>query len=136
MNGAGENLVWSAGDFEDFYEPRPDLPETMEAELQAVVEHLVEKKWPFRIHATYDESISRLMDVFERINEKKPFGTRFIIDHAETVSEKNIERIGALGGGICDITSTEDAVCYLAPYDTEDDTPLPTAAEEPAGYGK
>lgn len=27
MNGAGENLTWSAGDFEDFYEPRPDLPE-------------------------------------------------------------------------------------------------------------
>ena len=100
MNGAGENLVWSAGDFEDFYEPRPELSENMEAELQTVVEHLVDKKWPFRIHATYDESISRLMDVFERINDKKPFETRFIIDHAETVSEKNIERIGALGGGI------------------------------------
>lgn len=28
------------------------------------------------------------------------FQTRFIIDHAETISERNIERIGALGGGI------------------------------------
>lgn len=100
MNGAGENLTWSAGDFEDFYEPRPDLPEKMETELEAIVEHLSEKKWPFRIHATYDESISRLLNVFERVNGKKPFETRFIIDHAETVSEKNIERIGALGGGI------------------------------------
>lgn len=100
MNGAGENLTWSAGDFEDFYEPRPDLPENMEGELEAIVEHLADKKWPFRIHATYDESISRLLNVFERVNEKKPFETRFIIDHAETVSEKNIERIGALGGGI------------------------------------
>lgn len=100
MNGAGENLTWSAGDFEDFYEPRPDLPEKMEGELEAIVEHLSDKKWPFRIHATYDESIARLLDVFERVNGKKPFETRFIIDHAETVSEKNIERIGALGGGI------------------------------------
>ncbi|WP_338373693.1 amidohydrolase family protein, partial [Enterococcus faecium] len=68
--------------------------------LEAIVEHLAEKKWPFRIHATYDESISRLLNVFERVNAKQPFATRFIIDHAETVSERNIERIGALGGGI------------------------------------
>lgn len=40
------------------------------------------------------------------------------------------------GAGLCDITPTEDAVCYLAPYDTEDDTPLPTAAEDTAEYGK
>lgn len=100
MNGAGENLTWSAGDFENFYEPRPDLPEKMEKELENIVELLAEKKWPFRIHATYDESIDRLLNVFERVNDKQPFATRFIIDHAETVSERNIERIGALGGGI------------------------------------
>lgn len=100
VNGAGENLTWSAGDFENFYEPRPDLPEKMEAELESIVELLAEKKWPFRIHATYDESINRLLNVFERINGRQPFATRFIIDHAETVSDRNIERIGALGGGI------------------------------------
>ena len=32
-NGAGEMLVFSAADFEDFLEPRPDLPQTMEQEL-------------------------------------------------------------------------------------------------------
>ncbi|MCU4336420.1 amidohydrolase [Acinetobacter dispersus] len=100
VNGAGENLTWSAGDFENFYEPRPDLPENMEAELESIVELLAEKKWPFRIHATYDESINRLLNVFERVNGRQPFATRFIIDHAETVSDQNIERIGALGGGI------------------------------------
>lgn len=100
VNGAGENLTWSAGDFENFYEPRPDLPEKMEAELESIVELLAEKKWPFRIHATYDESIARLLNVFERVNGRQPFITRFIIDHAETISERNIERIGALGGGI------------------------------------
>lgn len=100
MNGAGENLTWSAADFENFLEPRPELVKSADAELERIVELLSEKKWPFRIHATYDESIERFLNVFERVNERKPFATRFIIDHAETVSEKNIERIGALGGGI------------------------------------
>jgi predicted amidohydrolase YtcJ len=101
MNGAGENLTWSAGDFENFLEPRPDLAPVMEAELEAIVRLLVEKRWPFRIHATYDETISRFLNVFEKVNRDIPFNNlRFIIDHAETVSQRNIERIQALGGGI------------------------------------
>lgn len=100
MNGAGENLVWSAADFENFLEPRPDLKPVMEQELESVVSLLSEHAWPFRIHATYDESIDRFLDVFERVNQNQPFQTRFIIDHAETISEKNIDRINGLGGGI------------------------------------
>jgi hypothetical protein len=101
MNGAGENLVWSAADFENFLEPRPDLAATMDAELERIARLLVENRWPFRIHATYDESIARFMDIFERVDRDLPFdGLRFIIDHAETVTPKNIDRIGALGGGI------------------------------------
>ncbi len=101
LNGAGENLAWSAADFENFLEPRPDLPVIMESELEQIVSLLVSHRWPFRIHATYDETITRFLNVFERVNEKQPFdGLRFIIDHAETISEANIERIKALGGGI------------------------------------
>ncbi|MFY0533516.1 amidohydrolase family protein [Nannocystis pusilla] len=101
LNGAGEMLVYSAADFEDFLEPRPDLPPQMEAQLEAVVEHLVAHRWPFRLHATYDESITRMLDVFEAVNKKVPFaGLRWFFDHAETVSAKNIDRIAALGGGI------------------------------------
>ena len=43
MNGAGEMLVFSAADFEDFREPRPDMPAEMESELEAVVRILAEK---------------------------------------------------------------------------------------------
>lgn len=100
MNGAGENLTWSAADFENFLEPRPDLAPAMENELEPIVELLAANKWPFRIHATYDESIDRFLTVFERVNGKTPFATRFIIDHAETISDRNIERVKALGGGI------------------------------------
>src|SRR3546814_949964 len=72
----------------------------MERDLEKIVELLATNEWPFRIHATYDESIDRFLTVFERVNQKQPFKTRFIIDHAETISERNIERVKALGGGI------------------------------------
>ncbi|MGV2290180.1 amidohydrolase [Trinickia sp. YCB016] len=101
VNGAGEMLVFSAADFEDFLEPRPDLPDTLETELTAVVKLLVQNRWPFRLHATYDESISRFLNVFEAVNREVPFnGLRWFFDHCETISEANIARIAALGGGI------------------------------------
>jgi predicted amidohydrolase YtcJ len=101
MNGAGEMLTFSAADFEDFLEPRPDLPPSVEGELTRVVRLLAEHRWPFRLHATYDESISRFLDVFEAVDREVPFaGLRWFFDHAETISERNIERVKALGGGI------------------------------------
>lgn len=100
-NGAGEMLVFSAADFEDFLQPRPDLPEVMEEELEKVVRHLVEHRWPFRLHATYNESISRFLNVFEKVNRDMPFnGLPWIFDHAETIDERNIDRVKVLGGGI------------------------------------
>lgn len=100
-NGAGEMLVFSAADFEDFLQPRPDLPDGMEEELERVVRHLVEHRWPFRLHATYNESISRMLNVFEKVNRDIPFaGLHWLFDHAETITEQNIERVKALGGGI------------------------------------
>jgi predicted amidohydrolase YtcJ len=100
-NGAGEMLVFSAADFEDFREPRPELAPTMEGQLEAVVRTLVEQRWPWRLHATYDESIGRALDVFERVSRDMPFqGLPWFFDHAETISERNIDRVAALGGGI------------------------------------
>ncbi len=101
VNGAGEMLVFSAADFEDFLEPRPDLPDTLEVELEAVVRLLVANRWPFRLHATYDESIERFLNVFERVNVDTPFdGLRWFFDHCETITQANIDRVRALGGGI------------------------------------
>lgn len=101
LNGAGEMLVYSAADFEDFLEPRPDLPAAMGGELEAVVRHLAERRWPFRLHATYDESIARFLDVFERVDRDVPLaGLGWFFDHAETISDRSIERVRALGGGI------------------------------------
>lgn len=115
-NGAGEMLVFSAADFEDFLQPRPDLSDDMEPELERVVRLLVEKRWPFRLHATYNESISRFLNVFEKVNKDIPFaGLPWIFDHAETIDERNIERVKALGGGI----AIQSRMAYQGEYFTE-----------------
>lgn len=115
-NGAGEMLVFSAADFENFMEPRPDLHDNMEAELEKVVRLLAEKRWPFRIHATYNESITRFLNVFEKVNRDIPFdGMHWIIDHAETIDERNIDRVKALGGGI----AIQSRMAYQGEYFTD-----------------
>ncbi len=93
-NGAGEMLVYSAADFEDFRQPRPDMPPQMETELEDVVRVLVQNQWPWRLHATYDETISRALDVFEKVHQETPIdGLNWFFDHAETISDRSIDRI-------------------------------------------
>jgi len=99
--GGGENLVASAADFENFLEPRPDLPPAMESELEPVVRLLVKNRWPFRLHATYGESIDRDLAVIEKVNAQTPLnGLRFIVDHGETITDSQLARIRKLGGGV------------------------------------
>jgi predicted amidohydrolase YtcJ len=101
VQGAGENLVASGGDFVNLLKPRPELPQSMEIQLKAVLRELVKSRWPFRLHATYDESISRFLAVMEEVNREFPFnGLTWFFDHAETVSDANLDRINALGGGL------------------------------------
>src|SRR5713101_2177328 len=113
VNGAGEMLVYSAADFEDFLEPRPEMPDSMEAELEFVVRHLAENRWPFRLHTTYEETISRALNVYERVNREVPFdGLHWFFDHCETISDRNIERVKALGGGI----AVQDRMAFQGEY--------------------
>jgi predicted amidohydrolase YtcJ len=99
LNGAGEILAWSANDFENFAEPRPDLPERAAVDLEAVVRLLADNGWPFRLHATYDETIRMDLAVLERTGAY-PGGARWILDHAETISPESIDRVAAMGGAI------------------------------------
>ena len=100
-NGAGEMLVYSAADFEDFRVARPEMPANMEADLEPVIRLLAENRWPWRLHATYDQTISRALDVFEKVNRDVPLtGLNWFFDHCETISDRSIDRIAALGGGI------------------------------------
>ncbi len=115
-NGAGEMLVFSAADFEDFREPRPDMPPEMEGDLEGVVRILAENRWPWRLHATYDETISRALDVFEKVDQDIPLkGLNWFFDHAETISERSIDRIAALGGGV----AVQHRMAYQGEYFVE-----------------
>lgn len=113
MNGAGEMLVFSAADFEKFQMPQPELATMMEADLKKVISLLVENRWPFRLHATYDESITRFLNVFEEVNKEIPFnGLRWWFDHAETISDRSMERVKALNGGI----AIQDRMAFQGEY--------------------
>ncbi len=115
-NGAGEMLVYSAADFEDFRVARPDMPANMETDLEPVIRLLAERRWPWRLHATYDQTIDRALNVFEKVNRDIPLkGLNWFFDHAETISERNIDRIAALGGGI----AVQHRMAYQGEYFVE-----------------
>lgn len=115
-NGAGEMLVFSAADFEDFRQPRPEMAPEMEGDLEEVVRILAQNRWPWRMHATYDETITRALDVFEKVDREIPLkGLNWFFDHAETISEKSIERVAALGGGV----AVQHRMAYQGEYFVE-----------------
>ncbi|MBC7942423.1 MAG: amidohydrolase [Chitinophagaceae bacterium] len=101
LNGAGEMLAFSAADFEDFLVPRPEMPQPMEGDLEGVVRFLAGNGWPWRMHATYNETVSRALDVFEKVHRDIPIDKLgWFFDHCETVTPASLERIKKLGGGI------------------------------------
>jgi predicted amidohydrolase YtcJ len=116
LNGGGEMLVFSAADFEDFRVERPDMPPEMEGELETIVRILAQNRWPWRLHATYEETISRALDVFEKVNKDIPLhGLNWFFDHAETIRDESIDRIARLGGGI----AVQHRMAYQGEYFVE-----------------
>jgi predicted amidohydrolase YtcJ len=100
LEGAGEVLAWSVHDYENFLAPRPELTGQAISELTEVTRVVASHQWPIRIHATYDQTITRILDVFERVFTETGYTSRWAIDHAETITPRNIARIKAMGGGI------------------------------------
>ena len=104
VGGAGENICWAAYDFEIFKDARPDIDDNAEEVQQPITDLLTERNWPTRQHMTYNETIERLLTTYEtsrqKIGGRLDAGPRMIVDHAETISEKNMERIAKMGGGI------------------------------------
>jgi predicted amidohydrolase YtcJ len=122
LEGGGEFLAHSAGDWENFMAARPDLDarqaagEDPRGDLGEIVGILVENDWPFRQHATYGESIEVIMDVLEEVErEQGRFAPRWAIDHAETVGDEELRRIKAMGGGI----AIQDRMAFAGEYFAE-----------------
>jgi len=110
LDGGGEYILWEAADYENFRWERPELPETMDENLKPIVKLLIERKWPFKVHATYNESIMKILDVIEEVNKTTPLnGMRWSIEHGETVKPETVDRIVALGGGL----AIQDRMVFL-----------------------
>ncbi len=109
VRGGGEFLAWAAGDYENFLDARPDITTRPQwrSQLLGVTRHLLKNRWPLRIHATYDESINHILDVFEEAHGLEVrdgrlgfAGIRWAFDHGETLKAPTLQRIKTLGGGM------------------------------------
>lgn len=110
LDGAGEYILWEAADYENFRWERPELPETMGENLEPILKLLIEKRWPFKVHSTYNESIQKILDVLEKVNKEMPLnGLRWSIEHGETITPETVDRIAALGGGL----ALQDRMVFL-----------------------
>lgn len=107
LEGAGEFLAHSVGDWENFLADAPDVAARTDrgmdphGDLHAIATFLVQKGWPLRQHATYGDSVALILDVFEQVKrEQGRFAPRWAIDHAETVRTEDLRRIAGMGGGV------------------------------------
>jgi len=67
--------------------------------VEPIIRRLAEHRWPRRLPATHDQTISRALYVYEKINKNISLNdVSWFFDHAETISDRNIDRIAALGG--------------------------------------
>jgi len=127
LRGAGEVLAWSAHDYENFLAPRPELTEQAITQTAAVTRVVARHQWPIRVHATYDQTISRLLDVFEQVFDETGYTARWAIDHAETITAANIARIKAMGGGI----AVQNRLSFSGEYFAERYGPRAAASVQP-----
>ncbi|NIG54684.1 amidohydrolase [Chitinophaga sp. Cy-1792] len=100
--GAGEVLRQELHDHENFDMPAFIInPDSMRHYIEEDVSKLVKKRIPFRMHISYNENITPFLDALEKINQETPLdGLRWSIEHAETISPENMDRVKRLGGGI------------------------------------
>jgi len=89
-------------DWENFTQPVHvvDGEQTRET-IELEVSKLVALGYPFRLHVTYDENIGPILDGLENVHAATPLdGLRWSLEHAETISPTNIDRVHALGGAL------------------------------------
>lgn len=101
FSGGGELLLNEGQDWDLYTRPRVTIPETLATPMESIVRKLVEAKWSFRKHCTFDSTARLYLDVLERVNETMPlFNVRWAVDHAEMVAPETIARVAKLGGGV------------------------------------
>jgi predicted amidohydrolase YtcJ len=128
MVGAGEYILYAAGDPANFAKDWTVAPPgVMEKNFTEVVKYLAGLGWPFRQHATFDSTASRIMNVLEEVNREVPLRKlRWGLDHCETLTPKTLERVAALGGHVnIQNRMSLDGEAFVAKYG------VPAAADAP-----
>jgi len=119
MVGAGEYILYAAGDPANFAKDWTVAPPgVMEKNFTDVVKYLAGLGWPFRQHATFDSTASRILNVLEDVNREVPLKKlRWGLDHGETLTPKTLERVAALGGHVnIQNRMSLDGEAFLAKY--------------------
>ncbi len=100
--GMGEAIRAEIHDHENFDKPAYIIPkERMMHYAEEDVRKLIQKRIPFRMHVTYNENLTPFLDALEKVIQTTHLdGMRWSIEHAETITSENIERVKKLGGGI------------------------------------
>ena len=128
MVGAGEYILYAAGDPANFAKDWTVAPPgVMEKNFTEVVKYLAGLGWPFRQHATFDSTASRILNVLEEVNREVPLKKlRWGLDHCETLTPQTLERVAALGGHVnIQNRMSLDGEAFLAKYGA------PAAADAP-----
>lgn len=100
--GTGELLKIELHDHENFDKAAIVInQDSLRHFTEEYIRKLIIKRIPFRMHFSYNENITAFLDALENVNRQTPLdGMRWAIEHAETISPENIERVKKLGGGI------------------------------------
>jgi predicted amidohydrolase YtcJ len=99
VTGIGEIVHFGCHDFEglDEFAITDDAAE----ELYRISCIVAARGWPMHIHAVMDESIDRILDCWERVNQTTPIGAlRFSLAHGDRIGPRNIQRLKALNIGV------------------------------------
>ncbi len=130
MIGAGEYILFAAGDVANFAKDYPVPGPVMETNLEAVVKFITSQGWPFRQHTSFDASAKRILDVLEKVNREVPLNKlRWGLDHCETLRPKTLERVAALGGSInIQNRLSTDGEAFVAKYGVQAAADAPPVA--------
>jgi predicted amidohydrolase YtcJ len=129
--GTGEYTLWAAGDVTNFAKEPAAPPPVMEEQLTEVLKFIASNGWPFRMHASFDATAQRILDVAEKVHKEIPLDElRWGLEHCEGISSGSLERLQAMGGSLgLQNRMASDGEAYIAKYGRK-------AAEDAPPFGR
>ncbi|HSK95377.1 MAG TPA: amidohydrolase, partial [Euzebyales bacterium] len=107
--GIGEIAVFGCHDLEGLRDFAVD--DASRAELEVVCRQIARRGWPLHLHAVLDDTISAVLDVWERVDRETPLvDLRWSLAHVEPISMRNLDRVAALRCGL----GVQDRMVYRA----------------------